>query len=192
LGPAEAGKSQHSCDHEAWHAVRSVAARRIEQQRAGREADMQPAIEGADEDRDTLPPPACAGSVPAPRQLVRVLLVEPAPLIRTFITRALRVTGYEVHSIATFAELERALGLDPDLVLVELNLADGSGDAVCRRTRARFGAHVPLVLMSTGTPEELARRAAGCDADRCFSKLRGLDVLLPIVHELSADARLGA
>ena len=153
---------------------------------------MQPAIDGADEDRDTLPPPARASSVPEPRQPVRVLLVEPSPLIRTFITRALSVVGYEVHAIATIAELDRGLGLRPDVVLVELNLADGSGDAVCRRTRARFGAQVPVVLMSTGTPEELARRAAGCEADRCFSKLRGLDVLLPIVHELSADARLGA
>lgn len=152
---------------------------------------MQSAIDGADEERDTLPPPACVRSVPTLRQPVRVLLVEPAPLIRTFITRALSVSGYEVHSIATLAELDGALAVQPDVVLVELNLADGSGDAVCLRTRARFGAQVPVVLMSTGAPEELARRAAGCDADRCFSKMRGLDVLLPIVHELSLDAQLG-
>ena len=152
------------------------------------------ATEHADDDvADTLPP-ACsgasgaAGALPA---LARVLLIEPAPLIRHFIMRALSVTGYEVHAVATLAEMERAFGMEPELVLAELNLADGSGDSVCRRVRARLGAHVPVVLMSSGSQEELARRAARCDAARSFSKLRGLNVLLPIVHELSLEVEAG-
>jgi DNA-binding response OmpR family regulator len=150
---------------------------------------MQRAVDGTEEDRDTLPPRR-SGSVPALRPPVRILLIEPAPLIRTFIARALSVSGYEVHAITTLAELDAALSLEPDVVLVELNLADGSGDSACRRTRVRFGAQVPVVLMSTGSPPELARRAQSCGASRCFSKMRGLNVLLPIVHELGVDVEL--
>ena len=139
-----------------------------------------------DETADTLPP-ACSGVPSAKRRPTRVLLVEPAPLIRHFITRALSVTGYEVHAVATLAEAEGMLGWPPELVLTELYLADGSGDAVCQRVRARLGVRVPVVLMSRGSEHDLARRAERCDADRCFSKMQGLNVLLPIVHALALE-----
>jgi DNA-binding response OmpR family regulator len=140
-----------------------------------------------DEMADTLPPTA-PGTPAWLRQPTRVLLVEPAPLIRHFIMRALSATGYEVHAVQSLAELEAAFAFQPELVLAELFLADGSGDGVCQRVRARFGTRVPVVLMSRGSEEELARRAARCDATRFFSKVRGLNVLLPIVHELALDA----
>lgn len=146
---------------------------------------MQPATNQGDEEASDTLPPACSG---VPRQPTRVLLVEPAPLIRHFITRALSVTGYEVHSVATLAELDGALGFKPELVLTELYLADGSGETVCQRARARLGVRVPVVLMSRGSEQDLLRRAERCDADGCFSKMQGLNVLLPIVHELALDA----
>ena len=34
---------------------------------------------------------------------------------------------------------------------------------------------------------DLLRRGDGCQADRCFSKKRGLDVLLTLVHELALE-----
>ena len=146
---------------------------------------MQLAMNSADEEtRDTLPP-ACSGI--QARRPMRVLLVEPAPLIRHFITRALSATGYEVHAVGTLAELDAALAFQPELVLAELYLADGSGDAVCERVRRRLGVRVPVVLMSRGSEHDLSRRAQGCDADRCFTKMRGLNVLLPIVHALALD-----
>ncbi len=148
---------------------------------------MHLAMNSADEEtRDTLPP-ACSDMSAAPRRPLRVLLVEPAPLIRHFITRALSVTGYEVHAVGTLAELDAALAFQPELVLSELYLADGSGDAVCERVRRRLGVRVPVVLMSRGSEHDLSRRAQGCDADRCFTKMRGLNVLLPIVHSLALD-----
>jgi DNA-binding response OmpR family regulator len=151
---------------------------------------MQTATDHADDDTaDTLPPPR-GGSQSVLRQPTRVLLVEPAPLIRHFITRALVVNGYQVHSAGSLGELDYALGIEPHVVLVELNLADGTGDSVCRLVRAQLGAFVPVVLMSSGSPEELARRTALCGADGCFSKTKGLNVLLPIVHELALDAEV--
>ena len=152
------------------------------------EATMQAATEPVEEDgSDTLPPLEPPVTSREGSQAVLVLLVEPAPLIRTFIRRALAVHGYQVVCASSVADAEVALLQRPALVITELNLADGSGDTVCRHVRVRLGTRVPVVLMSTGSEQELLRRAERCQADRCFSKLHGLSVLLPLVHQLALE-----
>jgi len=136
---------------------------------------------------ETLPPAEPATVADAGGHPLCVLVVEPAPLLRTLIRLALESTGYEVVCAASLAEAEVALSRRPSIVISELNLADGSGDTVCRRLRALSHRHVPFVLMSSGPEETLARRAALCEADRCFEKPRGLDALLPLVHELALE-----
>jgi DNA-binding response OmpR family regulator len=147
---------------------------------------MQPATKALDDEKaDTLPPPP-----PVPqeaRPMVRILLVEPSPIIRVLIQRALTTHGYEVHCAGSLEEASNALAEDPELVLCELNLADGSGDTVCAMVRERLGADVPVVLMSSGPEQELTRRSMRCGSDRSFSKPRGLSELLPLVHELALE-----
>jgi len=149
---------------------------------------MQAATNWDDETEDTLPPAAPSKHRQRRAQRAQVLLVEPAPIIQTFIKRALIVHGYEVTCAATAAEAEQALLRSaPTLVIAELNLADGSGEAVCARARALCGAQVAVVLMSTGSEQSLLERAARCAADRCFTKTRGINALLPLVDELVLD-----
>jgi DNA-binding response OmpR family regulator len=118
----------------------------------------------------------------------RVLVVEPAPVLRHIITHALSVQGYTVataQGVTDFDELLRSF--DPHIVVCELHLPDGSGEHVCRVTRARASKLVPVVLMSGAPGAELERRNRSAAADRCFSKSLGLSALLEMIDELTAE-----
>ena len=146
---------------------------------------MRSASDATDEPvADTLPPPAFRST---PRPVVRVLLIEPSPIVRVLIKRALMTQGYEVECATSLEEAAVALRCEPTVVLTELNLADGSGDTVCALVRQRLGDGVPVVLMSSGSERELKRRSMRCGCDRSFSKPRGLNELLPLVDELAPE-----
>jgi two-component system chemotaxis response regulator CheY len=119
---------------------------------------------------------------------IRVLVVEPAPVLRHIITHALSVQGYTLATAQGVRDFEALLSsFDPHIVVSELHLPDGSGEHICHVTRARASKLVPVVLMS-GTPEpELARRGRSAAADRCFSKSHGLSALLEMIDELTAE-----
>ena len=119
---------------------------------------------------------------------IRVLVVEPAPVLRHIITHALSVQGYALATAQGLTDFDALLtSFDPHIVVCELHLPDGSGETICRATRARASKLVPVVLMS-GTPEaELTRRGKSAAADRCFNKSLGLSALLEMIDELTAE-----
>jgi CheY-like chemotaxis protein len=118
----------------------------------------------------------------------RVLVVEPAPVLRHMIAHALTVQGYALATTAGLCDIDRVLAeFDPQLVISELNLPDGSGESVCRAVRRRGGAHLPVVLMSDRPHTELERRARAVEADRHVCKSRGLGALLDLVDAMSGE-----
>ena len=119
---------------------------------------------------------------------IRVLVVEPAPVLRHIITHALSVQGYAVATAQGRNDLAPVLSsFDPHIVVTELHLSDGSGEDVCRDVRSRPHKLVPVVLMSSAPEGELERRSRAAAADRCFRKTRGLSSLLELVDELTAE-----
>lgn len=119
---------------------------------------------------------------------IRVLVVEPAPVLRHIITHALSVQGYAVATSPGRGDLAAVLAaFDPHIVVTELHLSDGSGEDVCREVRRRTHKLVPVVLMSSTPEGELERRGQAAAADRCFRKTRGLSSLLELVDELTAE-----
>lgn len=118
----------------------------------------------------------------------RVLVIEPVPVLRTIMTRALAARGYSVTAVGTLADMQRLLAsFDPHLIVSELLLPDGAGDAACKRLKARPDKLRPVVLIS-GLPEhELARRAALVSADRYHCKSRGLSELVELVDEMASE-----
>ena len=93
-----------------------------------------------------------------------VLVVEDEESITTPLTAALAREGFDAAVAATAAEaLELAGRLEPDLVLLDLMLPDGSGLDVCRELRR--ASSVPIIVVT----------ARGDEADRVVGLELGAD-----------------
>jgi two-component system, OmpR family, response regulator RegX3 len=94
----------------------------------------------------------------------RILFVEDEAAIFEPFSKALRRNGFEPVVARTAAEaLESADRLDPDLVLLDLNLPDGDGSDVCRSLRR--DSDVPIVMLT----------ARGTEMDRVLGLELGAD-----------------
>jgi two-component system response regulator RegX3 len=93
-----------------------------------------------------------------------ILLVEDERSIIEPLAAALEREGFRTELAGTVAEaLQKAAEVDPDLVLLDLMLPDGSGYEVCRELRSR--STVPIVMLT----------ARGDEADRVVGLELGAD-----------------
>jgi len=93
-----------------------------------------------------------------------VLLVEDEASIAEPLAEAIAREGFETKVAGTVAEsLELAAQLEPDLVLLDVMLPDGSGFDVCRELRQR--SRVPIIMLT----------ARGEEADRVVGLELGAD-----------------
>jgi PAS domain S-box-containing protein len=92
------------------------------------------------------------------------LNVEDEDVARSAVSRFLRQAGFDVLEAATGREALRLAAARPDLVLLDVHLADDlSGLEVCRRLKADPAtARLPVLLVS-GTSVEPEQRARGLD-----------------------------
>ena len=94
----------------------------------------------------------------------RILFVEDELSISQPFAKALTREGFEAVTAATAAEaLELADRIEPDLVLLDLNLPDGDGRDVCRELQRRHD--VPVVMLT----------ARGSELDRVVGLELGAD-----------------
>jgi two-component system response regulator RegX3 len=117
--------------------------------------------------------PASAGAVLVPeqeqlcevgRQRRTILLVEDERSITEPLADALGREGFEPHVAGTVADaLAQAALLEPDLVLLDVMLPDGSGFDVCRELRRE--SKVPIIMLT----------ARGEEADRVIGLELGAD-----------------
>jgi len=90
-----------------------------------------------------------------------ILVADGDRAIRRAIGRLLRRIGYETTEARTGPEaLELAERLQPALVILEVNLAEVSGYAVCRELRDAFGGEIAIIFLS-GHRTTPADRVAG-------------------------------
>jgi DNA-binding response OmpR family regulator len=81
-----------------------------------------------------------------------VLVVEDEPAIVEPLVEALRREGFAAHTAGTVAHaLEEARTREPDLVLLDLMLPDGSGLDVCRELRKH--SQVPIIMLTARRDE---------------------------------------
>ena len=93
-----------------------------------------------------------------------VLLVEDEPSIAEPLAESIAREGFETKVAGTVAEaLALAAQLEPDLVLLDVMLPDGSGLDVCRELRQR--SQVPIIMLT----------ARGEEADRIVGLELGAD-----------------
>jgi two-component system, OmpR family, response regulator RegX3 len=94
----------------------------------------------------------------------RILFVEDEPSISEPFSKALARAGFEPMTARTAREaLALAERVEPDLVLLDLNLPDGDGRDVCRELRRR--GEVPIVMLT----------ARGTETDRIVGLELGAD-----------------
>ena len=94
----------------------------------------------------------------------RVLLVEDEPSIAEPLAEAIGREGFETKVAGTVAEsLELSSQFEPDLVLLDVMLPDGSGYDVCRELRTR--SQVPIIMLT----------ARGEESDRIVGLELGAD-----------------
>jgi DNA-binding response OmpR family regulator len=90
-----------------------------------------------------------------------ILLVEDETSITEPLAEALRSEGFETEVAGTAAQALELARRDPDLVLLDVMLPDGSGFDVCRELRSR----VPIIMLT----------ARGEEADRVVGLELGAD-----------------
>lgn len=83
-----------------------------------------------------------------PEEPARLLVVDDEDALVDMLRDALRFAGYEVHVARRgFEALKAAADIDPDLVILDVNLPDIDGFEICRRLRAD-GSEVPVVFLT--------------------------------------------
>jgi CheY-like chemotaxis protein len=102
----------------------------------------------------------------------RVLLIDDSEATLRMVASVLNRSGFEVRTSTSVTELTGALGeWRPDLILTDVNMPGTSGIELCRQLKATYDtAHVPVVLFSSLSHEELEVLAQSCEADGYLSK----------------------
>jgi two-component system KDP operon response regulator KdpE len=99
----------------------------------------------------------------------RVLVVDDEAAILRFLKPALEANGYEMSSAATVADAVKRIATEaPDVVLLDLGLADGDGKDVIRRVRE--WSDVPVIVLSARDRETEKIESLDLGADDYVNK----------------------
>ena len=96
---------------------------------------------------------------------MRILVVDDDLAVCRSIDRALRLEGYEVDTVASGGEaLEAVASGSPDALVLDLQLPDLDGLAVCRRIR-EAGDDIPILMLTArhGIDDRVQGLDAGAD-----------------------------
>jgi DNA-binding NarL/FixJ family response regulator len=114
---------------------------------------------------------------------LRILIADDSDIVRRGIVVLL--SGLRAWTICGEAAsgadaLQKARELQPDLVLLDVNLPDASGLEIARRLRADFP-RIRILMISQHDPAQLLPRAIEAGANGCLDKGRlGMDLLAAI------------
>jgi two-component system response regulator MprA len=115
---------------------------------------------------------------------VRILVVDDEPAVRSAVTRALTLDGYDVVSAEDGPEALGAVArVRPELVVLDVLMPELDGLAVCRRLRGG-GDRTPILMLTAR--DAVSDRVAGLDAgaDDYLVKPFALEELLARVRAL--------
>ena len=122
----------------------------------------------------------------------RLLVVDDEATIRELLSASLRFAGYDVVTAATGTEAVRAAAsARPDLVLLDVMMADGDGFEAARRIRSS-GADLPVIFLTAR--DEVHDRVCGFElgADDYVTKPFSLDEVLARIRAVLKRTRHAA
>jgi DNA-binding response OmpR family regulator len=118
-----------------------------------------------------------------------ILLVEDEDRLQGVLARTLEASGYTVHTAGTAAEAVQAtLAHRPDVLVLDVNLPDGTGWGVLRQLAGRgiTCASLPTIVLSAGPPAP--RRIAEFGPRAFLPKPFPVDALLRLIAETLTPA----
>jgi two-component system KDP operon response regulator KdpE len=108
---------------------------------------------------------------------IKILVVDDEPKIRMFIRANLEARDYEVYLAQDGAEaVEMAGRVDPDVIVLDVNMPRMDGIEACRRIRE--WADMPIIILSVREEEKDKVRALDEGADDYLTKPFGIEELL--------------
>jgi DNA-binding NarL/FixJ family response regulator len=114
---------------------------------------------------------------------MRILIADDHHLVRRGVGNLLsKEAGWEICGEATDAAqaIQKASELNPDLVLLDISMPDGSGLEAARRIRQEIP-HVKILMMSHHDATQFDQSAIESGADGCIDKARlALDLVATI------------
>lgn len=111
----------------------------------------------------------------APR--AKILLVEDDPQISKSLSMGLSFGGYEVATAENLSQAWMKFSAHPyDLLLLDVNLPDGTGIEFCQRVRAA-GKELPVIFLSARTDEETVVQGISSGGDDYIRKPFGIEEL---------------
>ncbi len=125
-----------------------------------------------------------------PQQSVRVLVVDDQPLFAEAISVLLKLNeGIEVVGTAADGQeaVDRAIALEPDLVLMDIQMPRLDGIAATRRIRRRLP-HTKVLMMTALTGDEYVEQALQAGAEACVRKFSHAGDLLTAIEEIAGRA----
>jgi two-component system nitrate/nitrite response regulator NarL len=122
--------------------------------------------------------------------MTRVLIADDHPMIGAALEMLLRGTGYEIVGRARSGKeaLDQVERLQPDLVLLDVNMPDKSGVDVLRRIR-RNDAGRQVILLTAGMDDAQLIGAEGLDPDGIVLKTSDPALLLECMDSVCAGDR---
>lgn len=112
-----------------------------------------------------------AGAGPDRSAPITVLIVDDEPFFLSATTRILREAGFGVYTCGLWAEASSLVRqVEPDVVLLGLNLASISSGELCSILKQRIGPGIKVVLFSIESEDVLRRVSAECGADGYIRK----------------------
>lgn len=118
------------------------------------------------------------------REAGTVLIVEDDPTLAHAVARNLTARGYATTTADTVASATAELqARTPDLVLLDIDLPDGSGWEVARVLRAGGHPEVPVIVLSALRPNPRLVAELGCAG--ILEKPFPMDSLLRLIAEYS-------
>ena len=125
---------------------------------------------------------------------LRILVVDDEPDTVVTLVTLLRDEGHDVHALYRAKDVVPSVDeYDPDVMLLDIALPDGSGYAVAEEVRRRRGAKRPLMIAVTGLykrpPHDRLSRIVGCD--HFHTKPFEINELLQLIAPLSRPSAEG-
>ena len=108
---------------------------------------------------------------------VKILVVDDEPPIRKLLRLGLNAHGYDVHEAANGKSALDMLAKKPDLVILDLGLADIDGLSLLESIRRRRES-LPIIVLSSRGDEAGKVAALDLGADDYLTKPFGMDELL--------------
>ena len=122
---------------------------------------------------------------------LRILVVDDERDTVLTLTTILEHEGHEVRGLSRAQDaILAAEEFDPDVVLIDIALPDGSGYAVAERIRRRCGPGRPMIIAITGIynrpPHDHLSHVVGCD--HFLTKPVAIDEMLGLIAPLTLES----